>query len=246
MDFLQEQIYIVTGASSGIGKAIAWKLNEQGASVVTVARSLEKLNDAKNLAKYPNNFYVEQKDLLENIEDLPNYVTELKKKYGKFSGLACVAGVDVIQTLQTLNIEDVENTFKLNYQVPIFLSKGFADRRNNVGEGSSIVFITSIAGVYPDKGQIVYGASKAALIAASRSISKELSSRKIRCNCISPAWVETPMFEKQKELIGVDISNYALGIGQPSDVASLASYLLSSDARWITGQNYILEGGSKW
>ena len=54
------------------------------------------------------------------------------------------------------------------------------------------------------------------------------------------------MFEKQKELIGVDISNYALGIRQPSDVSNLTAYLLSADARWITGQNYILDGGRKW
>lgn len=246
MNFSQEQVFIVAGASSGIGQAIALKLNELGASVVALARSIEKLIETKNIAKYPDNFFVEKKDLVADVEGLSNYISELRKKYGKFSGLACVAGVDVIQTLQTLNIEDIENTFKLNYQVPIFLSKGFADRRNNVGEGSSIVFITSIAGVYPDKGQIVYGGSKAALIAASRSISKELSSRKIRCNCISPAWIETPMFEKQKELIGVDISNYALGIGQPSDVSNLTAYLLSADARWITGQNYILDGGRKW
>lgn len=243
MNFSKEQIFIVTGASSGIGKSIALKLNELGASVIAIARSSEKLNKIKEMAKFQEIFFIEQKDLTDDIEGLPNYITNLKQKYGKFQGLACVAGVDVIQTLQTLNMADIENTFKLNYQAPIFLSKGFADRRNNVGEGACIVFIASISGVYPDKGQIVYGGSKAALIAASRAISKELSSRKIRCNCISPAWIETPMFNKQKELIGVDISNYSLGIGQPQDVANLASYLLSSEARWITGQNYILEGG---
>ena len=243
MIFSKEQIYIVTGASSGIGQAIALKLNERGASVVAIARSLEKLNATKVLSKYPDNFYIEQKDLVENIEDLPNYVCELKKKYGKFSGLACVAGIDIISPLQMLNIEDIKKTFSLNYEVPLFLSKGFADRRNNIGEGSSVVFITSIAGINPDKGQCVYGGSKAALIAATKAISKELSPRKIRCNCISPAWVETPMYHKQKELIGVNENDYALGIGQPVDVANLSAYLLSDDARWITGQNYVIDGG---
>lgn len=243
MNFSQEQIYIVTGASSGIGQAISLKLNSLGASVVAIARSTEKLKETKAIAKYPNNFHIEPKDLVENIEDLPSYITNLKNKYGKFTGLACVAGIDTLSPLQILSLDKIKQTFSLNYEAPLFLTKGFVDRRNNVGEGSSIVFITSIAGINPEKGQCIYGGSKAALIAASKAISKELSARKIRCNCISPGWIETPLFEKQKEVVDINLSDYALGIGQPADVANLSAYLLSNDARWITGQNYILDGG---
>jgi NAD(P)-dependent dehydrogenase (short-subunit alcohol dehydrogenase family) len=76
-----------------------------------------------------------------------------------------------------------------------------------------------------------------------KSISKEISIRKIRCNSISPAWIDTPMFNKYNETIGTNLEQYNLGIGKPSDVASLAAFLVSDEARWITGQNYILEGG---
>lgn len=68
--------------------------------------------------------------------------------------------------------------------------------------------------------------------------------RKIRINCVSPAYVDTPMYRKNLENIGADLSNYALGVGHPSDVANMVSFLMSNQARWITGQNYILDGGA--
>lgn len=241
--FSDNDIIIVTGASSGIGRALALELNRQGAKVIAIARSLEKLHNTKLAADYPQNIFIEQKDLTQNVESLPEYVKTLKDKYGKFKGLACVAGIDKVCTIQMLNKKDIDDVFLINYTVPMLLTKGFADRRNNIGEGANILFIASIAGVYPDKGQIIYGASKAALIAATTAISKETALRKIRCNCISPAWVETEMYKKQKESIGASTEQYALGIGQPEDIANLGTFLMSDKARWITATNNILGGG---
>ena len=135
-----------------------------------------------------------------------------------------------------------KDVFDINYFVPVFLAKGFADKRNRT-QDASIVFIASSAGVYPDKGQTIYAASKAALIASMKSISKELSSKGVRVNSISPAYVETPMYYKNLENIGTNIEDYPLGIGKPLDIANMSAYLLSSEARWITGQNYIMDGG---
>lgn len=244
MNFTEDDIILVTGASSGIGKAIAQKLNEQGATVVGISRSLERLKEAKNGSFNSQRFFIEQKDLTQDVDSLPEYIRSLKDKYGKFKGLACVAGVDKVATIQMLNKKDIDEVFLINYTVPMLLTKGFADRRNNVGEGANILFMASISGVYPDKGQIIYGASKAALIAATTAISKETALRKIRCNCISPAWVETEMYKRQKENIGASTEQYALGIGQPEDIANLAAFLMSDKARWITAANHILGGGS--
>lgn len=243
MTFTTNDRIIVTGASSGIGQAIAWKLNEQGACVIAIGRSLERLQETKLKSQYPENIYIEQKDLLEDIDGLPNYVKQLKGKYGKFKALACVAGADKVATLNMLNKNDIDEVFAINYTVPVMLAKGFADRRNNVGEGANILFLASIAGVYPDRGQIIYGGSKAALIAATIAISKEIAPRKMRCNCISPAWIETPMYYRQKSTIGASTEQYALGIGKPEDVANLAAFLMSNNARWITAANYTMEGG---
>lgn len=243
LEFHSEDFFLVTGASSGIGEAISLLLNKQGASVIAVARNSERLEGTRAKSKYPENIHIEQKNLVENIDGLPDFVKDLKEKYGKLTGLVCAAGIDIVRIIRTVSTDDFDKIFKINYQVPMLLTKGFADKRNNIGEGASIVFIASIAGVYPDKGQIAYAASKAALIASSRAISKELSARKIRCNCISPAWVDTPMFRKNEKEYGANTEQYDLGIGRPDDIANLAVYLLNPAARWITGQNYLLEGG---
>ena len=94
--FNKEQIYIVTGASSGLGKATALMLNEQGATVVAIARNEQRLNELKNVCKYPENLHIEIKDLTDDIDNLPNYVKNLKEKYGKFSGMAYCAGITSI------------------------------------------------------------------------------------------------------------------------------------------------------
>jgi NAD(P)-dependent dehydrogenase (short-subunit alcohol dehydrogenase family) len=242
IDFLKEDIFLVTGASSGIGRAIAQKLNERGATVVTVARSIDKLEETKRNSKYPENVFLEPKDLTENIEKLPFFIKNLKEKYGKLKGLVCAAGIDNPITLSLVDYQKAQLIFNINYYVPLMLAKGFADKRNHTSD-ASIVFIASVAGVYPDKGQLLYASTKAALIAASKIISKEYSKNNLRVNCISPAEVETPMYLAKAESIGSDVQNYPLGIGQPEDIANMAAFLLSKEARWITGQNYIMDGG---
>lgn len=242
--FNDNDIILVTGASSGIGQSLAWKLNKEGATVVAIARSEENLLATKNNAEFPDKILIEPKDLMSDIDSLPLFVKSLKDKYGKFKGLACVAGVDKVITTQLLSKEVIDEVFTLNYTVPMMLTKGFVDRRNNIGKSANILFLASISGVYPDKGQIVYGANKAALIAATTAISKEIAPRGLRCNSISPAWVETPMFERQKETIGVSVDQYALGIGKPSDVANLGAFLMSDEAGWITAANYTMTGGN--
>ena len=243
ISFSKEQIFIVTGASSGIGEGIALLINSLGATVIAIGRNQERLLSLKSKSKNPDSLFLEQKDLTENISELPNYIRTLKDKYGKFTGLVCSAGMDMPSPLVALDLNNGKSLFDINYFAPIFLAKGFVDKRVNIGLGASIVFIASTAGVYPEKGQTYYAASKAALIAGAKSISKEISHRGLRCNCISPAFVDTPMYQKNKESIGTDLSNYALGIGKTSDLADMTAFLLSNKARWITGQNYILDGG---
>lgn len=241
--FTNENIFVVTGASSGIGEGIALLLNKMGATVIGIGRNQDQLISLKEKSENPQYLHTESIDLSEKVDELPIYLRELSYKYGKLCGLVCSAGIDLPQALQGLNLNSGKHVFDINYFSPVFMAKGFADRRVNAGAGSSIVFIASTAGVSPDRGQTLYAASKAALIASSRSISKELSPRGIRCNCISPAYVETPMYYKNLKNIGTNIESYPLGIGKPQDIANITAFLLSKKARWITGQNYILDGG---
>lgn len=244
MKFYQEDIFVVTGASSGIGQGIAIKLNELGASVIAIGRDTNGLSATKLFCQNRDIVFLEEKDLTDDIEGLPLYVKELGEKYGKLRGLVCCAGVDCPKPLKAIELLSARMIFDINYYVPLFLAKGFLDKRNNIGEGASLVFIASSASVYPERGQAIYAGSKAALVASAKSMSKEVSMRKIRINCVSPAYVDTPMYRKNLENIGADLSNYALGVGHPSDVANMVSFLMSNQARWITGQNYILDGGA--
>mgnify|MGYP000263086492 FL=1 len=239
MLFSSKQRFIITGASSGIGKEIALFLNRLGATVIGIGRDTGRLNEMKSNAFRPENVFIEQKDLTANIEDLSSYVKKLKEKYGKFSGMVYCAGVVPIQPLAITDINTVQNTLNINYLAPIFLAKGMADKRNNVGAGTSMVFLSSAAARISDKGHLAYAGSKAALCAAVKSMAKEYAKNKIRMNCILPSNIRTS--KSPQEYIDSQIQQYPMGFGEPQDVAELVAFLLSKEASWITGQNYVLD-----
>ncbi len=242
--FSETDVFIVTGASSGIGEAVAVLLNELGACVVGVGRDLERLQLMKSKCSNPAAMFLEQKDLTKDVANLPKYIKELKDKYGKFKGMVCCAGADAPQALQMVDYEKAQNVFDINYFTPLMMMKAFADKRNHL-QDSSIVLITSTAAIYPEKGQVIYAATKSALLTSAKVISKELSSKNLRVNCVSPAEIRTPMYEKKIYIYGKSaVDDYPFGIGEPVDVANLVAFLLSEKARWITGQNYILDGGA--
>lgn len=245
ISFNREQRFIVTGASSGIGEGVALLLNELGATVIGIGRSRERLESMKAKAKHPEAVFIEAKDLTQDIENLPSYVKELKNKYGKFQGMALCAGIGILASLQSLDADVLQKTFEINYFSPLFMTKGFADRRNNNGSGSAVVAVSSLGGIACEKGQTAYAGSKAALAASLKSVSRELSLQGIRVNCISPSIIDTPMLKitPNDDYLTAAQSTYPLGFGKVSDAANLIVFLLSDKAEWITTQNYILDCG---
>lgn len=238
--FENSEVFIVTGASSGIGRSVALSLNESGATVIGIGRNQDRLDAVKNECPVPNRFNPISKDLTSNIEELPAFVSSLADKFGKLKGMALCAGITSVRPLQMDSLKTIKDVFDINYLVPVFMTKGFLNRRVNSGKGSAIVAIASTAGVYPTAGMTAYCGSKGALIASMKAVSKEALRHGIRINTISPAAVDTPMLP---EVTRMNADIYPLGFGKPEDISSLVTYLLSHDARWITGQNYILDGG---
>lgn len=244
ISFNSEQRFIVTGASSGIGEGVALLLNELGATVIGIGRNQKRLEGMKSKAKHPENVFLEQKELAEDISGLPTYVKVLKDKYGKFHGLAYCAGITLNQPLQLKEYECSRNLFDIDYFAPMFMTKAFGDKRNTVGRGTSIVLISSTAASCPPRALSDYSGAKAALSQSSRSIAKELAPHGIRINCVLPADIVTPMTLADPEILASKNKSYPMGVGEVSDVANLVAFLLSDKSKWITGQNYIVDCAS--
>lgn len=246
--FDASSVILVTGASSGIGAAIAMRLNGLGATVIANGTSLSRLEAVRGKAKHPDRFHLAPRDLLADVPGLALWVKELCQRYGRLSGLVCAAGKTETVPLTGYDHARARALFDLLLHVPLELAKAVVDRRHCVAGRLKIVFIAAAASVSPNKGQLVYGAAKAALVCAARCLGKELAHRGICVNCISPGLVRTPMMEETVSLLGEDFlreeaSRYPLGLGRPEDVAGLAAFLLSPASRWMTGQNLLIDGG---
>lgn len=241
ISFTADQRFIVTGASSGIGEGVALLLNELGATVVGIGRNQERLDGMKAKARHPENVFLEQKDLAEDIGGLPAYVKALREKYGKFQGMAYCAGLSGIMPLRAVDWDGMKAMFSVNYFAAVFMAKGLADKRNNNGWGSAMVFMASRGGVRTDPGMTSYAGSKGALIATMQSVAKELAPSGIRVNCVSPALVQTDMADDTSRQYAE--GKYPMGLGTVPDIANMVVFLLSERAKWISGQNYVMDCG---
>ncbi|MCP4109597.1 MAG: SDR family oxidoreductase [Desulfobacteraceae bacterium] len=245
--FNQEDIIVVTGGSSGLGREICLRVNSLGATVIAVARNEERLNQAKEESDFPDNFVVVSKDLSVDFDSIPKFVKELAKKFGKLKGLVHAAGVLGLMPLRGIRIQKTKAFFDINYFAGLALAKGFADRRT-CSENASIVYISSIAAVTGHLGQIEYGSSKGAVNSLVRTLAIEVAKQNTRVNSVMPAHVVTEMTESFDDIYSEEYKHelktmYPLGLGKPEDVANLVVFLLSDVSKWITGQNIIIDGG---
>ena len=244
--FQAADIFLVTGASSGLGEGLALKLNELGATVIASGRDQDRLAALRAKSARPESIHPEPKDLAADIDGLPGWVKSLRDKYGRLRGLAHCAGLSDLKPLQMIEYESFRQLFDLNFFAAVLLAKGFFDRRVNTGRGAALVMMSSVAAQWPDRGQLIYGASKAALASAVTAMAKEVAPQGLRANCIAPALVPgTSMSEGQEDTFGRALGHddYLLGLGEVNDVVALAVFLLSDAARWITGREYVLDGG---
>ena len=239
----------ITGASSGIGLATCRKLLHSGHSVLGVGRRAPSDELAKLIKGSQNTFTYVQRDLTSNTAEIPSWVLELSKTHGRFSGLVHSAGIGYPAPTIKNTPEKMSEIFDVNVFSALMLANGISDRRAASKEGVSIVFISSISAITGAGGLVNYSASKAAINGAMRSLAKELAPRKIRVNSVLPGFVQTEMSEHWLKAFGDDYlqkidDSYPLGLGSPDDVAAAVSFLLSGEAKWITGTEMVVDGGA--
>jgi 3-oxoacyl-[acyl-carrier protein] reductase len=243
---LKGKVAIVTGASKGIGASIAKHLAEEGADVVVNYATSKEGADrvVSEIASKGGKAIAVQADVSKE-KDIQRLFTETKKSFGKVDILINNAGIYEFAPLEFISTEHFHKMFDLNVLGLLLACK---EALKYLKKGSSIVNISSIAGITPGPNMAVYSATKASVDALTKSLAKELGPRGIRVNTINPGVVETEGVQALGES-GVDFREEMLPLtplgrfGQPKDIAPAAVFLASEDASWITGESIIITGG---
>jgi NAD(P)-dependent dehydrogenase (short-subunit alcohol dehydrogenase family) len=243
MTFKDKNILIV-GASSGIGRATAVFLSKNEAVINIIGRNNEKLE---------NTFFELKNNSLNKkfILDINNEIAiiDFAIHAVEYDGIVLCAGEDLICPLSYLKKEIFLNLFANNVASTHNLIYHLLKRRK-IKSQASIVFLSSVEGNKTASiGHTAYGATKAALTAYSKGLALELSSKKIKVNCIEAAMIQTPMINSwlnslTKEEIASDINNYPLKrYGNVDDIVNAIVFLLSDKSSWITGTSLVVDGG---
>ena len=245
---LENKVIIVTGASSGIGAQCAIDCSKMGAKVVLMARNKERLKQTLEQCEEPSRHMILPLDL-SSSEGLKEAVKDVVAKVGKINGVVNCAGMSSVTPLKLVTDELLDQFFRTNVYSAINLSKEVTRVGNYDKErGCSIIFFASIMGLCGEKCKTMYSATKGALIAAARSMACELAKNKIRVNVVSPGAIETPINAKLPHMADPELrkeleDKHLLGLGECSDISNACIYLLSDAAKWVTGQNFVIDGG---
>jgi NAD(P)-dependent dehydrogenase (short-subunit alcohol dehydrogenase family) len=238
---LEGKTILVTGASSGIGRAIAIECSKMGAAVIITARNEERLNETL-LQMNGNKHSIIAADIT-NTADL----SKLINMSPVLDGLVNCAGLIKTLPFAFINMETLSSVMDVNFIAPTLLSAQFV-KKKKFSKNSSIVFISSISGVLcVTLANSMYSASKGAVNGIIKGMALDLASKNIRINSVNPGMVETHIYDAgiiTAEQLEEDKKRYPLKrYGKPEEVAYAVIYLLSDASSWITGSNLVIDGG---
>lgn len=237
---LKGKTILVTGASSGIGRATAIECSKLGAIVIITGRNSERLQQTYDSLYGLGHLQIIAD--LNNLEDL----TSLANQVPILDGVVNNAGIAKTQPISFIKEEDLQKIFATNTFTPILLVKQLL-RKKKINKNASLVFTSSVSAIKSDLGNSVYGASKAALQSYVRYCARELAPKSIRANSIHPGMVTTPLITggaHSDDDLQTDVQKYPLGrYGRPEEIAWSIIYLLSDASAWITGHSLIIDGG---
>jgi len=244
---LTGKVAVVTGASKGIGASIAKHLAAEGASVVVnYASSKSGADKVVGEITAQGGKAIAVQGSVAKKADIERLFAETRKAFGQTDILVNNAGVYEFGPLEQISEEHFHKQFDTNV-LGLILTTQEALKHFN-GDGGSVINISSVVGVNPLPNAAVYSATKAAVDAVTKSLAQELGRRKVRVNSINPGMIETEGVHAAG-FIGSDFQKQAeaqtpLGrIGQPQDVATVATFLASADSGWITGETFLVSGG---
>lgn len=236
---LEGKKILVTGASSGIGKATAEECAKCGAQLVLTARNEERLKET--LDSLEGEFHTMIIADLTKQEDLATLVGQLEV----LDGVVLCAGINDKSLIKFLNHEHVEKMLSTNFTSSMYLTQVLSKKKKFAKE-ASIVFVSSISAFYPSVANAMYASSKAALSQFAKVLALELMPQRIRVNCIEPAFVETDMLNKYEISDKMEEIRANAPFGrflEPKEVAQAAIYMLSNATKLMTGSNLVIDGG---
>ena len=241
---LKGKTILVTGASSGIGKATAIECSKMGASVVITARNEERLKATLEslCTDYGQNHLMVLADLSseQGVKSLVDQLPHL-------DGVSLNAGIVKTLPVKFINKDDLSDVLNVNMIGPILLVQRLL-KKKIITRGSSVVFTSSIGGVMVSTiGNTMYGVSKGGLNAFMKGLALEMASVGIRSNSVNPGFVATNILSAgtiSEEDLKKNVSLYPLGrFGKPEDISYAIMYLLSDASSWVTGHTLVIDGG---
>ena len=238
---LEGKTILVTGASSGIGRAAAIECSKMGAKVIITARNEERLS--QTLGELEGEGHQMILCDLNNEDAIDKMVADLPE----IQGLINNAGFTKILPVQFISTDDINSILQVNTVAPMMLLQKLL-KKKKLKKGASVVYTSSLAGLgFSTVGNSMYTASKGAISAFIRCVALELAPKNIRVNAVCPAMVDTGILESgtvSQEQLEADMKNYPLGrYGKPNDIAWAMIYLLSDASSWVTGDNLVIDGG---
>lgn len=236
---LEGKIVLVTGASSGIGRAIAIECSKSGATVFLTARNKERLEETLSSMEAGDHRII--------TADLTNQqeVAHLTETVEKLDGIVLNSGINDKSIIKKLDNEFISRMMDTNFSGPAMLVQSLL-KNKKINKTASIVFMSSVSAFYPSVSNALYAASKAAVNQFAKVLALEVLALKARVNCIQPAFVETEMLKKYTldNVIEEIRAGYPLGrFARPEEVAYAAIYYLSDASQLVTGTSLIIDGG---
>ena len=241
---LTDKVAIVTGASRGIGEAIAKQLSSCGAKIILIARNSDQLVAVKETIISNGGIAESMAGDVSNLNSISEIVTNTIDKWGRIDILVNNAGIARDNIIMRMKEDDWDSVMNINLKGCFNGIKSVA-RPMIKNKAGRIINITSVIGQIGNAGQSNYAASKAGIMGLTKSMAKELGSRNITVNAVAPGYITTDMTNELNDEVKEQMkSSIPLGrLGAPDDVANLVCFLASDEAGYITGQTFNVDGG---